>query len=83
LVPVYYDLKEETNWEPDFESLEKLDLTKVKIMWIGYPHMPTGARGSIALFEKLVAFTKSTNDYDNPYSFVLNDNHEFAAGRWS
>jgi aspartate/methionine/tyrosine aminotransferase len=50
-VPVYYDLKEETNWEPDFESLEKLDLTKVKIMWIGYPHMPTGARGSIALFE--------------------------------
>jgi aspartate/methionine/tyrosine aminotransferase len=59
-VPVYYDLKEETNWEPDFESLEKLDLTKVKIMWIGYPHMPTGARGSIALFEKLVAFAKST-----------------------
>jgi aspartate/methionine/tyrosine aminotransferase len=40
-VPVYYDLKENTNWEPDFR---KLDLTKVKIMWIGYPHMPTGAR---------------------------------------
>jgi aspartate/methionine/tyrosine aminotransferase len=49
LVPFCYDLKR--NWEPDFESLEKLDLTKVK-MWIGYPHMPTGARGSIALFEK-------------------------------
>jgi aspartate/methionine/tyrosine aminotransferase len=76
-VPVYYDLKEETNWEPDFESLEKLDLTKVKIMWIGYPHMPTGARGSIALFEKLVAFAKKHQILlinDNPYSFVLNDN---------
>jgi aspartate/methionine/tyrosine aminotransferase len=57
-VPVYYDLKENTNWEPDFE-VEKLDLTKVKIMWIGYPHMPTGARGD-ALFEKLVAFAKKT-----------------------
>jgi LL-diaminopimelate aminotransferase len=76
-VPVYYDLKEETNWEPDFEVLEKLDLTKVKIMWIGYPHMPTGARGSSALFEKLVAFAKKHQILlinDNPYSFVLNDN---------
>ena len=76
-VPVYYDLKEDTNWEPDFEALEKLDLTKVKIMWIGYPHMPTGARGSLGLFEKLVAFTKKNQILlinDNPYSFVLNDN---------
>jgi LL-diaminopimelate aminotransferase len=76
-VPVYYDLKEESNWEPDFAALEKLDLTKVKIMWIGYPHMPTGARGSIALFEKLVAFAKKHQILlinDNPYSFVLNDN---------
>lgn len=75
-VPVYYDLKEETNWEPDFEALEKLDLSKVKIMWIGYPHMPTGSRGSIALFEKLVAFAKKHQILlinDNPYSFVLND----------
>jgi len=75
-VPVYYDLKENTNWEPDFDALEKLDLTKVKIMWIGYPHMPTGARGSIALFEKLVAFAKKHEILlinDNPYSFVLND----------
>lgn len=75
-VPVYYDLKENTNWEPDFEALEKLNLSKVKIMWIGYPHMPTGARGSIALFEKLVAFAKKHQILlinDNPYSFVLND----------
>jgi LL-diaminopimelate aminotransferase len=76
-VPVYYDLKEENTWEPDFAALEKLDLTKVKIMWIGYPHMPTGARGNIALFEKLVAFAKKHQILlinDNPYSFVLNDN---------
>ncbi|BDU23728.1 aminotransferase class I/II-fold pyridoxal phosphate-dependent enzyme [Flavobacterium sp. GSB-24] len=76
-VPVYYDLKEENGWEPDFEALEKLDLSKVKIMWLGYPHMPTGARGSLALFEKLVAFAKKHNILlinDNPYSFVLNDN---------
>jgi aspartate/methionine/tyrosine aminotransferase len=76
-VPVYYDLKEGTSWEPDFEALEKLDLSKVKIMWIGYPHMPTGARGSLGLFEKLVAFAKKHQILlinDNPYSFVLNDN---------
>ena len=76
-VPVYYDLKESTNWEPDFDALEKLDLSKVKLMWIGYPHMPTGARGSIALFEKIVAFAKKHQILlinDNPYSFVLNDN---------
>lgn len=76
-VPVYYDLKAETNWEPDFEALEKLDLSKVKLMWLGYPHMPTGARGSLALFKKLIAFAKKHNLLlvnDNPYSFVLNDN---------
>ena len=75
-VPVYYDLKEDNNWEPDFEALEKLDLSKVKIMWIGYPHMPTGARGSLQLFEKLVAFAKKHQILlvnDNPYSFVLNE----------
>ena len=76
-IPVYYDLKENNNWEPDFEALEKHDLSKVKIMWIGYPHMPTGARGSLQLFEKLVAFAKKHQIVlinDNPYSFVLNDN---------
>jgi LL-diaminopimelate aminotransferase len=70
-------MKEANAWEPDFEALEKSDLSKVKIMWLGYPHMPTGARGSLALFEKLVAFAKKHNILlvnDNPYSFVLNDN---------
>jgi aspartate/methionine/tyrosine aminotransferase len=76
-VPIYYNLTESSSWEPDLEALEKLDLSKVKLMWIGYPHMPTGARGSLNLFEKLVAFAKKYQIVlvnDNPYSFVLNDN---------
>jgi LL-diaminopimelate aminotransferase len=74
---VLYDLNAENNWEPDFEALEKQDLSKVKIMWTNYPNMPTGASGSLNLFEKLVAFAKKHQILlinDNPYSFVLNDN---------
>ncbi|ESU29570.1 aspC3 protein [Flavobacterium limnosediminis JC2902] len=74
---VFYDLKAENNWEPDFEALEKQDLSKVKIMWVNYPNMPTGASGSLQLFEKLVAFAKKHQIVlvnDNPYSFVLNAN---------
>ncbi|KGO95233.1 pyridoxal phosphate-dependent aminotransferase [Flavobacterium enshiense] len=74
---VFYDLKAENNWEPDFEALEKQDLSNVKIMWVNYPNMPTGASGSLQLFEKLVAFAKKHAIVlvnDNPYSFVLNDN---------
>jgi LL-diaminopimelate aminotransferase len=75
--PLYFDLKEENHWEPDFEALEKKDLSKVKVMWVNYPNMPTGAAGSLSLFEKLVAFAKKHHILiinDNPYSFVLNDN---------
>jgi LL-diaminopimelate aminotransferase len=75
--PVYYDLKESTHWEPDFDSLEKLDLSNVKLMWVNYPNMPTGTPGSIKLFEKLVDFAKKHHILlinDNPYSFVLNEN---------
>ncbi|MGH2667099.1 pyridoxal phosphate-dependent aminotransferase [Flavobacterium sp.] len=75
--PVLYDLKAENNWEPDLDALEKQDLSKVKIMWTNYPNMPTGAAGSLALFEKLVAFVKKHQILlinDNPYSFVLNNN---------
>ncbi|MBN8640322.1 MAG: aminotransferase class I/II-fold pyridoxal phosphate-dependent enzyme [Flavobacteriales bacterium] len=75
--PVYYDLKEVNNWQPDFEQLEQLDLSKVKLMWVGYPHMPTGANATFELYEKLIAFGKKYNILivnDNPYSFVLNDN---------
>jgi aspartate/methionine/tyrosine aminotransferase len=74
--PILYDLTAEKNWEPDFEALEKLDLSRVKLMWISYPHMPTGAAGSLTLFEKLVDFAKKHEILlvnDNPYSFVLND----------
>jgi LL-diaminopimelate aminotransferase len=76
-MPILYDLKAENDWEPDFEALEKTDLSKVKAMWTNYPNMPTGASGSLALFEKLVAFAKKHQILlinDNPYSFVLNDN---------
>ena len=74
---ISYDLVAENNWFPDFEALEKSDLSKVKLMWVSYPHMPTGANGTIELFEKLIAFGKKHHILivnDNPYSFVLNDN---------
>lgn len=71
-----YDLQEDANWQPDFEALEKMDLSRVKLMWVNYPNMPTGANGSVELFEKLVAFGKKHSIVicnDNPYSFILND----------
>jgi len=74
--PVFYALRQETNWLPDFAEIEKLDLTRVKIMWVNYPHMPTGAVASKADFEQLIAFGKKHDILivnDNPYSFVLND----------
>ena len=74
---VNYDLVAENNWFPDFDALEKTDLSKVKLMWVSYPHMPTGANGTLELFEKLIAFGKKHHILivnDNPYSFVLNDN---------
>jgi aspartate/methionine/tyrosine aminotransferase len=75
--PVFYNLTEENNWLPDFEELEKLDLTTVKLMWINYPNMPTGAKAKASDFEKIVHFGKKHNILivnDNPYSFILNDN---------
>jgi LL-diaminopimelate aminotransferase len=71
----YYDLDEKNGWLPDIPALEKSDLRKVKIMWINYPHMPTGTIGSVKLFEQLVAFASKYGFLlcnDNPYSFVLN-----------
>ncbi len=70
-----YDLNEKNGWLPDLEAIEKSDLSKVKLMWINYPNMPTGAKGSMKLFEKLVAFCQKHNILlcnDNPYSFILN-----------
>ncbi len=73
---VSYDLDENNGWEPDFEALEKMDLSRVKLMWVNYPNMPTGANATIALYERLVAFGKKHGIVicnDNPYSFILND----------
>ena len=72
-----YDLTEENNWEPDFDALEQLPLEKIKLMWVNYPHMPTGKRASMELFKKLIDFGRKHNIVivnDNPYSFILNDN---------
>ena len=73
-----YDLTEEKGWFPDLKSLEKSDLSKVKLMWINYPNMPTGAKGSTDLFEKLVAFCLKHRILlcnDNPYSFIMNKSY--------
>lgn len=73
---VYYDLKEENGWMPDFEALRAMDMSRVKLMWTNYPHMPTGAKASMEIYEKLVALAREKNIVivnDNPYSFILND----------
>ncbi|MFK8059300.1 MAG: pyridoxal phosphate-dependent aminotransferase, partial [Polaribacter sp.] len=74
--PLFYNLSDENNWQPNFEELENQDLIDVKIMWVNYPHMPTGTNATLETFEKLIAFGKKHNILiinDNPYSFILND----------
>ena len=71
-----YNLTEENNWQIDFDAIEQSDLSKVKLMWVNYPHMPTGQLATKELFEKIVAFGKKHSIlicHDNPYSFILND----------
>lgn len=73
---VFYELKEENNWCPDLEEIGKRDLSRVKMMWVNYPHMPTGASANDKLFADLVSFAKKHSILiinDNPYSFILND----------
>ena len=73
---IEYELKEENDWQPDFNFLESLDLNGVKMMWLNYPHMPTGQLPSKELFERVIAFGKKHDIlicHDNPYSFILND----------
>jgi len=70
-----YDLLEKNGWFPDLDAIEQSDLSRVKMMWINYPHMPSGTPGSFALFEKLIAFSQKHRILlcnDNPYSFILN-----------
>lgn len=74
--PILYDLTENNNWQPDFIALERLDLKRVKIMWINYPHMPTGANADNKFYDEVIAFGKRHDILivnDNPYSFVLNE----------
>ncbi len=73
---INYDLLEEKNWQPDFEALERMDLSGVKLMWTNYPNMPTGAVATMDLFRKLVDFARRHNIVivnDNPYSLILNE----------
>ena len=73
---VNYDLMENNGWQPDFDALEKMDLSRVKLMWTNYPNMPTGGAARMETYERLVAFAKKHNIVvvnDNPYSFILND----------
>lgn len=75
--PVVYPLSEENEWYPDPDRLAKQDLSGVKLMWVNYPHMPTGRKASKRLFAELVHFGKTYDILicnDNPYSFILNDN---------
>lgn len=73
---VNYDLREDNGWQPDFDKLEKMDLSGVKVMWSNYPNMPTGGNARRATFERLVAFAKEHDILvvnDNPYSLILNE----------
>ena len=72
-----YNLTEENGWEPDFAELEKLPLERIKLMWVNYPHMPTGKSASMELYKRIVDFGRKHGIVivnDNPYSFILNDN---------
>ena len=72
---VNYDLREDNGWQPDFEQLEQIDLSRVKLMWTNYPNMPTGGNARLETYERLVRFAKEHNIVvvnDNPYSFILN-----------
>lgn len=74
--PVFYNLNESEDWLPNFTELEKLNLSKVKIMWLNYPHMPTGAKPNTAFFKEVIRFAKKHKILivnDNPYSFILNN----------
>lgn len=74
---VNYNLMEENGWQPNFEELESMDLSKVKLMWTNYPNMPTGGDASMETYRKLVEFARNHGIVvvnDNPYSFILNEN---------
>lgn len=72
----YYDLREDNGWQPDFNQLEQMDLSRVKLMWTNYPNMPTGGNARRETYERLVDFAQRHNIVvvnDNPYSLILNE----------
>ena len=78
---VNYDLLESNGWQPDFEQLEQMDLTGIKLMWTNYPNMPTGGQAQMETYERLVRFAKEHDIVivnDNPYSFILNEGEKLS-----
>ena len=78
---VNYDLVEDNGWQPDFDQLEGMDLTGVKLMWTNYPNMPTGGRAQRETYERLVRFAREHDIIvvnDNPYSFILNEGEKLS-----
>ena len=77
----YYDLKPENGWQPDFEAIERMDLSRVKLLWTNYPHMPTGAPARRHTYEQLVGLARRHGLVvvnDNPYSFILNQGEKLS-----
>ena len=73
---VYYNLREDNGWQPDWEQLNGMDLSRVKLMWTNYPNMPTGGNAQMQTYERLVSFAREHDIVvvnDNPYSFIIND----------
>jgi LL-diaminopimelate aminotransferase len=82
--PIYYNLLEENNWQPDWCFLDNLDTSRVKLLWMNYPNMPTGAKTDLNTFDRLIEWARSKNIVlvnDNPYSFILNDNPQSLMSR--
>ena len=78
---VNYNLSEANGWQPDFDQLEQMDLSGIKLMWTNYPNMPTGGRARMETFERLVALAKKHDIVivnDNPYSFILNEGEKLS-----
>lgn len=78
---VNYDLREDDGWQPDFDQLEQMDLTGVRLMWTNYPNMPTGGRARRETYERLVRFAREHDIVvvnDNPYSFILNEGEKLS-----
>ena len=74
--PVFYNLSDTNNWQPDLKALQALDTSKIKLMWLNYPHMPTGAKADRKTLKQLIQWAAKEEILlinDNPYSFILND----------